>query len=96
MSDCTALGYGSSCNHLSAKGNASYAFNMYYQLNDQNSWDCDFSGLAMVTDEDPSDDRCQFPVMIAFGSPTMVLHRTVFGIFLAVLEGCIVFLLLVS
>ncbi|KAL7259731.1 hypothetical protein ACSBR1_005580 [Camellia fascicularis] len=96
MSDCTALGYGSSCNHLSATGNASYAFNMYYQLNDQNSWDCDFSGLAMVTDEDPSDDQCQFPVMIAYGSPTMVLHRTVFGIFLAVLEGCIVFLLLVS
>ncbi|THF95514.1 hypothetical protein TEA_002076 [Camellia sinensis var. sinensis] len=96
MSDCTALGYGSSCNHLSAKGNASYAFNMYYQLNDQNSWDCDFSGLAMVTDEDPSDDRCRFPVMIAYGSPTMVLHRTVFGIFLAVLEGCMVFLLLVS
>ncbi|GMP60179.1 hypothetical protein CsSME_00023160 [Camellia sinensis var. sinensis] len=94
--DCTALGHGSSCNHLSAKGNASYAFNMYYQLNDQNSWDCDFSGLAMVTDEDPSDDQCQFPVTIAYGSPTMVLHRTVFGIFLAVLEGCIVFLLLVS
>ncbi|KAL6984839.1 glucan endo-1,3-beta-D-glucosidase [Sarracenia purpurea var. burkii] len=95
MSDCTALGYGSSCNHLGAAGNASYAFNMYYQLQGQNGWDCDFSGLAVVTDEDPSDDRCRFPVMIARGSP-VVLHRTVLGIFLAVLECCIVFLILVS
>ncbi|KAG6424163.1 hypothetical protein SASPL_114576 [Salvia splendens] len=46
LSDCTALGYGSSCNHLRVQGKASYAFNMYYQLKDQNEWDCDFSGLA--------------------------------------------------
>ncbi|KAL3355105.1 hypothetical protein AABB24_019282 [Solanum stoloniferum] len=67
LSDCTALGYGSSCNHLSTEGNASYAFNMYYQLKNQNSWDCDFDGLAVVTDEDPSDDKCRFPLMIAVG-----------------------------
>ncbi|KAM3283430.1 glucan endo-1,3-beta-glucosidase 8-like [Capsicum chacoense] len=67
LSDCTALGYGSSCNHLSTEGNASYAFNMYYQLKNQNSWDCDFDGLAMVTDEDPSDDKCRFPLMVAVG-----------------------------
>ncbi|CAN4126931.1 unnamed protein product [Withania somnifera] len=64
---CMALGYGSSCNHLSTEGNASYAFNMYYQLNNQHSWDCDFDGLAMVTDEDPSDDKCRFPLMVAVG-----------------------------
>ncbi|XP_062148661.1 glucan endo-1,3-beta-glucosidase 8 [Alnus glutinosa] len=73
LSDCTALGYGSSCNHLSAQGNASYAFNMYYQVHDQQSWDCDFSGLAMLTHEDPSDEKCQFPVMIAYGS-SLLLH----------------------
>ncbi|KAI4377746.1 hypothetical protein MLD38_015324 [Melastoma candidum] len=67
MSDCTALGFGSSCNHLSLKGNASYAFNMYYQINNQNSWDCDFSGLAIVSEDDPSDGSCLFPVMIARG-----------------------------
>ncbi|KAJ4823642.1 hypothetical protein Tsubulata_017937 [Turnera subulata] len=67
QSDCTALGYGSSCNHLTAEGNASYAFNMYYQVNNQGYWDCDFSGLAMVTDEDPSDENCQFQIMIAYG-----------------------------
>ncbi|XP_007013263.2 PREDICTED: glucan endo-1,3-beta-glucosidase 8 [Theobroma cacao] len=73
LSDCTALGYGSSCNHLTAEGNASYAFNMYYQVNNQHFWDCDFSGLATVTDENPSEEGCQFPVMIAYGS-SMLLH----------------------
>ncbi|PKI66690.1 hypothetical protein CRG98_012885 [Punica granatum] len=61
LSDCTALGYGSSCNHLTEEGNASYAFNMYYQMNDQKEWACDFLGLAVVTDHDPSDENCRFP-----------------------------------
>ncbi|XP_010088872.2 glucan endo-1,3-beta-glucosidase 8 [Morus notabilis] len=67
LSDCTALGFGSSCNNLSAQGNASYAFNMYYQVNGQNSRSCDFSGLAVVSDKDPSVGDCQFPVMISRG-----------------------------
>ncbi|XP_022999582.1 glucan endo-1,3-beta-glucosidase 8-like isoform X1 [Cucurbita maxima] len=66
LSDCTALEYGSSCNQLSAEGNASYAFNMYYQMNSQKSWNCDFSGMAVVTQEDPSYGSCQFPVMIDY------------------------------
>ncbi|KAK6132461.1 hypothetical protein DH2020_033761 [Rehmannia glutinosa] len=98
LSDCTALGYGSSCNHLSVQGNATYAFNMYYQLKNQNEWDCDFSGLGMITDEDPSDDKCRFPVMIAYGygNSMLLLHKKLVNILLAILEGCIVFLLLVS
>ncbi|CAJ2645175.1 unnamed protein product [Trifolium pratense] len=68
QSDCTALGYGSSCNNLSLEGNASYAFNMYYQVNNQMVWDCDFSGLAIVTREDPSQNGCQFPLMVASAS----------------------------
>lgn len=96
LSDCTALGYGSSCNHLSVAGNASYAFNMYYQFKNQNNWDCDFSGLATVTEKDPSDGECRFPVMIAYGSSEVMLPRKILNIFLAVIEGCIVFLLLVS
>ncbi|KAI6679428.1 hypothetical protein NL676_033309 [Syzygium grande] len=67
LSDCTALGYGSSCNNLSLQGNASYAFNMYYQMNNQHSWNCDFMGLAVVTENDPSAEGCQFPVMLASG-----------------------------
>ncbi|KAK3028063.1 hypothetical protein RJ639_039354 [Escallonia herrerae] len=94
LSDCTALVYGSSCNHLSIQGNASYAFNMYYQFKDQNSWSCDFSGLAMVTEEDPSEDGCRFPVMIAHGSSDKLLHRTAFHILLFCLEGFVVLVLL--
>ncbi|XP_071715261.1 glucan endo-1,3-beta-glucosidase 8 [Rutidosis leptorrhynchoides] len=95
LSDCTSLGFGSSCNHLSLRGNASYAFNMYYQLQNQNEWDCDFSGLAVLTGEDPSVAGCQFPVMIAYGT-SVVVHRTVLKVLFGVLEACIVFLLLVS
>ncbi|CAH9102958.1 unnamed protein product [Cuscuta epithymum] len=96
LSDCTALEYGSSCNHLSAQGNASYAFNMYYQFKNQNSWDCDFSGLAVVTDVDPSEGECQFPVMITEAHSVMLLHKKLLYILLAIAQGCIVFLLLVS
>ncbi|VFQ63105.1 unnamed protein product [Cuscuta campestris] len=94
LSDCTALEYGSSCNHLSARGNASYAFNMYYQFKNQNEWDCDFSGLAVVTDVDPSDEECLFPVMITEAHSVMLLHKRLLYILLAIAEGCIVFLLL--
>jgi tRNA (guanine37-N1)-methyltransferase len=41
---------------------------MYYQVNNQKDWDCDFSGLAMVTHEDPSQNGCQFPLMVASAS----------------------------
>ncbi|KAK2645778.1 hypothetical protein Ddye_020973 [Dipteronia dyeriana] len=92
LSDCTALGYGSSCNNLSVQGNASYAFNMYYQINSQKPWNCDFSGSAMVTDKDPSDDNCQFPVMIAYASP-LLLHRGVLDMLLRFIGGNIVFVL---
>lgn len=95
-SDCTALGYGSSCNHLSAKGNASYAFNMYYQFKGQNSWDCDFSGLATLTDADPSDDVCRFPVMVTYGHSIVLLHKNLVNILFVILEASIVILLLIS
>ncbi|CAN1177721.1 Glucan endo-1,3-beta-glucosidase 8 [Linum perenne] len=65
LADCTALEYGCSCNKLSVAGNASYAFNMYYQVQGQKEWSCDFSGLGVVTYDNPSDDNCLFPVMIA-------------------------------
>ncbi|XP_041006628.1 glucan endo-1,3-beta-glucosidase 8-like [Juglans microcarpa x Juglans regia] len=97
LSDCTVLGYGSSCNHLSLKGNASYAFNMYYQVHDQQSWDCDFSGLAVVTDEDPSDENCPFPVMIAYGS-SLLRHGGVSDTLVKIVGGymLVVFLLYLS
>lgn len=62
VADCTTLNYGGSCNGIGAKGNISYAFNSYYQLQMQNSQSCDFDGLGMVTFLDPSVGECRFLV----------------------------------
>ncbi|XP_078439502.1 glucan endo-1,3-beta-glucosidase 6-like [Wolffia australiana] len=62
--DCTSLGYGSSCGNLDARGNASYAFNNYFQENVQDARACDFDGLAATTDRDPSTPACRFNIMI--------------------------------
>ncbi|KAL3625479.1 hypothetical protein CASFOL_030933 [Castilleja foliolosa] len=66
--DCTALGYGSSCNGLDADGNASYAFNMYFQVQSQKDLSCNFQGLAVVTDQNISQGNCNFPIQIAASS----------------------------
>lgn len=62
VADCTTLTYGGSCNGIGAKGNISYAFNSYYQLQMQNERSCDFDGLGMVTFLDPSIGDCRFLV----------------------------------
>ncbi|XP_034892716.1 glucan endo-1,3-beta-glucosidase 5 [Populus alba] len=62
VADCTTLDYGGSCNGIGAKGNISYAFNSYYQLQMQNAQSCDFDGLGMVTFLDPSVGDCRFLV----------------------------------
>lgn len=62
--DCTSLGYGTSCGSLDIQGNVSYAFNSYYQINDQVDEACKFDGLAAVTKSDPSRDSCRFEIMI--------------------------------
>jgi len=49
VADCTTLDYGGSCNGIGDKGNISYAFNSYYQLKMQDSRNCNFDGLGMVT-----------------------------------------------
>ncbi|KAF2615957.1 hypothetical protein F2Q70_00008814 [Brassica cretica] len=68
FSDCTALGYGSSCGNLDEVGNASYAFNMYFQVQNQKAEACDFEGLAMITTKNISRDQCNFPIQT--GDPT--------------------------
>ncbi|KAK4432214.1 Glucan endo-1,3-beta-glucosidase 8 [Sesamum alatum] len=68
FSDCTALGFGSSCNGLDANGNASYAFNMYFQVQNQRDLTCNFQGLAMVTDKNISQGNCNFTIQIATSS----------------------------
>ncbi|KQK17850.1 glucan endo-1,3-beta-glucosidase 8 [Brachypodium distachyon] len=62
--DCTALGYGCSCDGLDEKSNISYAFNMYFQMQDQDVRACDFDGLANITDKNASTKGCLFPVQI--------------------------------
>ncbi|EOA30479.1 hypothetical protein CARUB_v10013602mg [Capsella rubella] len=64
FSDCTALGYGSSCNGLDAAGNASYAFNMYFQVKNQDEMACNFQGLATITTQNISQGQCNFPIQI--------------------------------
>ncbi|OVA08127.1 Glycoside hydrolase [Macleaya cordata] len=64
LGDCTALGYGSSCNNLDVYGNISYAFNMYFQMQDQDVQACDFHGTAKLTTENASTGSCLFPVQI--------------------------------
>ena len=62
--DCTSLGYKTSCGDLDAKGNISYAFNSYYQMNDQDDRACGFSNLATITNRDPSTGTCRFAIEI--------------------------------
>uniref|UniRef100_A0A7C9F370 glucan endo-1,3-beta-D-glucosidase n=1 Tax=Opuntia streptacantha TaxID=393608 RepID=A0A7C9F370_OPUST len=64
QADCTSLGYGTSCSGMDARGNISYAFNSYYQKNDQDDEACKFSGLGAVTKSDPSRGNCKFVIMI--------------------------------
>ncbi|KAJ0800472.1 putative glucan endo-1,3-beta-D-glucosidase [Helianthus annuus] len=64
LGDCTSLGYGTSCGDLDARGNISYAFNSYYQKNDQADEACRFPNVSTVTKEDPSTRTCRFQIMI--------------------------------
>ncbi|KAI0492429.1 hypothetical protein KFK09_026701 [Dendrobium nobile] len=62
VADCTTLYYGGLCNAIGDKGNISYAFNSYYQVQKQDERSCDFDGLGMVTFLDPSIGDCHFLV----------------------------------
>lgn len=62
--DCTSLGYGTSCAGLDARQNISYAYNSYYQINNQLDTACKFDNLAVTTTTDPSTGTCRFEIMI--------------------------------
>ncbi|XP_074583096.1 glucan endo-1,3-beta-glucosidase 5-like [Curcuma longa] len=72
VADCTTLYYGGSCNAIGDKGNISYAFNSYYQLQKQDSRSCNFDGLGMITFLDPSVNECRFLVGISDSSCSCV------------------------
>jgi hypothetical protein len=65
---------------MDAIGNASYAFNAYFQVQNQRDEACDFQALAVPTQTDPSTATCNFTIMIAADSSTSSGHRrTQFG-----------------
>ncbi|KAA8521011.1 hypothetical protein F0562_011701 [Nyssa sinensis] len=71
--DCTSLGYGTSCASLDAAQNISYAFNSYYQQNNQLDSACRFPNLSEVTTTDPSVGDCKFKIMIQTTSSSGVI-----------------------
>lgn len=64
MSDCTALNPGSSCGSLNQQDQASYAFNMYFQMNNQDVRACNFEGLAKIVTQNASTGTCHFPIAL--------------------------------
>ncbi|KAH7427616.1 hypothetical protein KP509_10G051800 [Ceratopteris richardii] len=74
--DCTELGYGCSCNkYLDGNGNASFAFNSYFQRQNQEKGSCYFNGLGKIVKKDPSVNSCKFMLQLAYptassGSPS--------------------------
>ncbi|PPD97993.1 hypothetical protein GOBAR_DD04990 [Gossypium barbadense] len=69
-SDCTALQDGASCSNLDPDRTVSYAFNSYYQMNNQDEDACDFEGLATVVSKDPSTMSCRFNTQIKVDGAT--------------------------
>ncbi|GAB2231998.1 hypothetical protein Drorol1_Dr00011018 [Drosera rotundifolia] len=64
MADCTPLGYGGTCNNLDFKGNVSYAFNIFFQMNQQSVEACQFKGLGKIVTENASTSTCLFPIEV--------------------------------
>lgn len=62
--DCTSLGYQTSCGGLDARGNISYAFNSYYQTNNQLDTACQFPNVSKIVKTDPSTGTCIFRIGI--------------------------------
>ncbi|KAG9445065.1 hypothetical protein H6P81_016405 [Aristolochia fimbriata] len=60
--DCTSLFRGGSCFNITWPGNVSYAFNSFYQQQDQRADSCDFGGLGLITTVDPSVGECRFAI----------------------------------
>ena len=67
QADCTAIQQGGSCFEPNTlHDHASYAYNSYYQdiIDVPAKWkgaNCDFSGTAMITKNDPSTGTCKYP-----------------------------------
>ncbi|CDP12875.1 unnamed protein product [Coffea canephora] len=63
-SDCSAMIAGGSCSKLDKNKHVSYAFNMYFQMNNQDFEACNFQGMAKIIEGNASTSECLFPIAI--------------------------------
>ncbi|KAJ3670463.1 hypothetical protein LUZ60_010787 [Juncus effusus] len=67
--NCSEIQPGESCyDPNDVRSHASYAFNIYYQMQGRESGSCYFQGAGMVTTTDPSHGSCIFPGSKQFSS----------------------------
>ena len=85
--DCTALDHKGECSKLDKAGKMSYAFNMYFQINNQDAGACDFEGFARVVEKNASTKECLFPIELANAGWSMGVRMSsaVAGVVFAVL-----------
>ncbi|BAT00223.1 glucan endo-1,3-beta-glucosidase 8 precursor [Oryza sativa Japonica Group] len=83
--DCTPLGFGSSCNGMDTNGNASYAFNAYFQAQSQKEEACNFQGLAVPTETDPTTAQCNFTIQIKSSAAAAAAAPVAAGVVVAAL-----------
>ncbi|KAM3305773.1 glucan endo-1,3-beta-glucosidase 6-like [Capsicum chacoense] len=62
-SDCSSFGAGASCDNLSFPQKVSYAYNMRYQMENQDQRKCNMIG-GVITTVNPSTPDCEFPIEI--------------------------------
>jgi Glycosyl hydrolases family 17/X8 domain len=75
--DCSSLSPGGSCAGIGWPGNASYAFNNYFQANGQSQESCDFNGLGLITTVDPSVGECRFMIGLHTSDSSSVFQSVV-------------------
>lgn len=75
--DCTSLIYGGTCNNLDKKGNISYAFNMYFQMQSQDVEACVFEGFAKIVNKNASTSQCLFPIGLESFGTRLILMRAI-------------------
>lgn len=76
-SDCTSLNFGGSCGNLDFRGNASYAFNMLFQMRDQDVEACDFNGIAGMVTTNLTVGDCLFPLALESDAARQMIHFSV-------------------
>ncbi|KAL1820248.1 hypothetical protein ACET3Z_015117 [Daucus carota] len=91
MGDCTSLKDGASCDNLDLVHKVSYAYNNYFQINNQDVEACDFKGTAKIVKTNASTDGCFFPIALQNAAGFRVSIATGMSVFAALLTLLILF-----